>query len=101
MTRRPAPVTTGSEAVTAPDQDAHGHRILLLSKPGCHLCDDAREVIARVAADLDVGWDERDITASEQDMAEYWDKIPVTVVDGVTHDFWRVSEDRLRTALRR
>jgi glutaredoxin len=82
----------------APDD---GHRIILLSKPGCHLCDDARAIIARVTADLGVGWHERDITASEQDMAEYWDKIPVIVVDGVTHDFWRVSEDRLRAALRR
>jgi glutaredoxin len=77
------------------------HRITLLSRPGCHLCEDARAVITRVAADLGVGWDERDITASEQDMAEYWDKIPVTMVDGVTHDFWWVSEDRLRAALRR
>ncbi|HEY4703721.1 MAG TPA: glutaredoxin family protein [Streptosporangiaceae bacterium] len=77
------------------------HRITLLSKPGCHLCEDARAVITKVAADLGVGWDERDITASEQDMTEYWDKIPVTMVDGVTHDFWRVSEDRLRAALRR
>jgi hypothetical protein len=80
---------------------ATGQRILLLSKPGCHLCDDARAVIVRVATDLDVGWAERDITASEQDMAEYWDKIPVTMVDGVTHDFWRVSDDRLRAALTR
>jgi hypothetical protein len=80
---------------------ATGQRILLLSKPGCHLCDDARAVIVRVATDLDVGWAERDITASEQDLAEYWDKIPVTMVDGVTHDFWRVSEDRLRAALTR
>jgi hypothetical protein len=32
-------------------------------------------------------------------MREYWEKIPVTLVDGVHHDFWRVSEDRLRTAL--
>jgi hypothetical protein len=77
------------------------HRITLLSKPGCHLCDDARAVITRVAADLGVPWDERDITASVQDQAEYWDKIPVTMVDGLTHDFWRVSEDRLRTALSR
>jgi glutaredoxin len=77
------------------------HRITLLSKPGCHLCEDARAVITKVAADLGVGWAERDITASEQDMAEYWDKIPVTMVDGMPHDFWRVSEDRLRAALRR
>jgi Glutaredoxin-like domain (DUF836) len=75
-------------------------RITLLGKPGCHLCEQARTVIARVAADLGVGWEERDITASSQDMTEYWDKIPVTLVDGVQHDFWRVSEDRLRAALR-
>jgi len=75
-------------------------RITLLSRPGCHLCDDARDVIAKVAADLGVGWTERDITQSEADLREYWDRIPVTLVDGVQHDFWRVSEDRLRRALR-
>ena len=74
-------------------------RITLLAKPGCHLCDDARAVIERVAADLGVGWEERDITASADDMREYWDKIPVTFVDGVQIDFWRVSEARLRAAL--
>ena len=74
-------------------------RITLLGRPGCHLCDDARAVIERVAADLGVGWEERDITASPDDLREYWDKIPVTLVDGVQIDFWRVSEDRLRAAL--
>ncbi|HEY6275179.1 MAG TPA: glutaredoxin family protein [Streptosporangiaceae bacterium] len=82
--------------MTSPD-----HLITLLSRPGCHLCDDAREVIARVAANAGARWEERDITASEADLAEYWDKIPVTLVDGVQHDFWHVSEDRLRAALAR
>ena len=76
-------------------------RITLLSRPGCHLCDDARDVIRRVASDLSISWEERDITLSEEDMVEYWDKIPVTLVDGVQHDFWRVTEDRLRSALTR
>jgi hypothetical protein len=76
-------------------------RITLLSRPGCHLCDDAREIIRRVADDLGVGWEERDITQSAQDMREYWEKIPVTLVDGIQHDFWRVSEGRLRAALSR
>ena len=74
-------------------------RITLLSRAGCHLCDDARAVIARVAADLGVSWDERDITRSADDLAQYSDMIPVTFIDGVQHDFWRVSEDRLRAAL--
>jgi glutaredoxin len=74
-------------------------RITLFSRPGCHLCDDARAIIARVAGDLGVAWEERDITQSEEDLRRYWEMIPVTLVDGVQHDYWRVSEDRLRAAL--
>ena len=73
--------------------------ITLLSRPGCHLCDDARAVIARVAADLGVPWEERDITRSERDLQAYWEMIPVTLINGVQHDFWHVSEQRLRAAL--
>lgn len=73
--------------------------ITLLGRPGCHLCDAAREVIARVAADLGVRWEERDITRSGDDLRAYGEMIPVTLIDGVQHDFWRVSEQRLRAAL--
>jgi Glutaredoxin-like domain (DUF836) len=79
--------------ITAP------HRITLLSRAGCHLCDEARSVIATVAGELEVGWDERDITDSATDEAQYADMIPVTFIDGVQHDFWHVSADRLRAAL--
>jgi hypothetical protein len=75
-------------------------RIELLGRPGCHLCDDARVVVVRVADELGVGWEERDITlASPDEQADYWDKIPVAFVDGVPVDFWRISESRLRAAL--
>jgi len=83
----------------APDTVAH--KITLLSRPGCHLCDDARAVVARVAADLGLSWEERDITGSAADMSQYGEMIPVTLIDGVQHDFWRVSEPRLRAALDR
>ncbi len=76
-----------------------GPAITLLSRPGCHLCDAAREVIARVAGDAGVAWTERDITASAQDLRQYAEMIPVTFVYGVQHDFWRVDEARLRAAL--
>jgi Glutaredoxin-like domain (DUF836) len=77
-----------------------GPRVLLLSRPGCHLCEQARAVIARVTAELGEGFEERDIDASPADLSEYSDMIPVTFVDGVQHDFWHVSADRLRAALR-
>ena len=75
------------------------HTIMLLTRPGCHLCDEARAVIERVAAELGVSWQERDITGSAEDLRAYSDMIPVTLIDGVQHDFWRVSEPRLRAAL--
>lgn len=73
--------------------------MLLLSRPGCHLCREAAAVIARVTADLGVGWVERDVNDNPDDLRAYSDMVPVTFVDGVQHDFWRVSEERLRAAL--
>jgi hypothetical protein len=73
--------------------------ITLLSRPGCHLCDEARAVISRVAADLGIAWTERDITVSDDDLKDFGEMIPVTLIDGVQHDFWRVDEHRLRRAL--
>lgn len=77
------------------------HRVTLLGKDGCHLCDDAREVVARVCRELGVAWDERDIRADPAELAEYADRIPVILLDGREHGYWRVEEDRLRRALAR
>jgi glutaredoxin len=75
-------------------------RIVLLSRAGCHLCEDARAVVTRVAAELGVGWEDRDIDAAPlEDLIEYSDKVPVTFVDGIQVDFWRIDEARLRKAL--
>ena len=74
-------------------------RVTLYGKPGCHLCDEAREVIGRVCADLGTAYDEVDITTDAELQRQYGEQIPVTFVDGVQHDFWRVDERRLRAAL--
>jgi glutaredoxin len=74
-------------------------RVTLYSKPGCHLCEDARAVIDRVCTELGASYDEVDITTSTELMTAYGEQIPVTFVDGRQHDFWRVDENRLRRAL--
>jgi hypothetical protein len=85
--------------------------VVLFSRPGCHLCDVAREVVARVTADVGEAFVERDITAetagaggaalTPEQLRDYLESIPVVVVDGVQVDFWHISEDRLRAALAR
>ncbi|MQA94265.1 MAG: glutaredoxin family protein [Streptosporangiales bacterium] len=79
---------------------ANEPRVVLLGKDGCHLCAEAREVVAAVAGELGVSWAERDLTAAPQEERDaYWDKIPVVFVDGRPHDFWRIDPGRLRAAL--
>ena len=74
-------------------------RVTLIGRPGCHLCDDARVVVARVCAELGESFEELSID-DRADLAErYAEEIPVTLVDGRQHDFWRVNEARLRAAL--
>ena len=74
-------------------------RITLVGKPGCHLCDDARVVVQRVAADIGAGWEELSILDDESLREQYAELIPVVLVDGEQHDFYRVDESRLRAAL--
>ena len=74
-------------------------RITLYSKPGCHLCEEARLVIERVCVDLGTSYDAVDISGSIELTNAYGEQIPVTFVDGRQHDFWRVDEIRLRRAL--
>lgn len=76
--------------------------ITVIRKPGCHLCDVAREVIDAVIVDLpeaDVDVRELSIEDDPALYAQWWEKIPVVLIDGEFHAHWRVSPERLRAAL--
>jgi len=70
-------------------------RLTLITRPGCHLCDVAHEALARVAATAGVDWT---VVSVENDLElerEYGDRVPVILLDGREHGYWRVEEDRL------
>lgn len=73
--------------------------ITLITKPDCHLCTLARDVIDRVARDLGVSWEEKSLPDIPSPDPMWWEQIPVTLIDGEIHDYWRVSERRLREAV--
>lgn len=74
-------------------------RVTLIGKPGCHLCDEARSVIAKVCQEMEVGWSELSILDDPKLADKYFELIPVTLVDGKPHDQWRVDPDRLKKSL--
>lgn len=73
--------------------------VTLVGKPGCHLCEDARAVVSAVCEETGASWVEKDITDDEELYKEYWEQIPVVLIDGEQHTFWRVDPARLRKAL--
>jgi glutaredoxin-like protein DUF836 len=95
--RRPEPVGRPEQR---PDRSGPRRRLVtLVRKPGCHLCDDAQSVVEKVCGELGVTWEQKDISEDPQLHDRYWEQIPVVLIDGAQHTFWRVNEDRLRKAL--
>jgi hypothetical protein len=70
-------------------------RLGLVTRVGCHLCDEAKVVMDRVAAATGETWVEIDVDADVELEREYGDRVPVVLLDGKEHGYWRVEEERL------
>ncbi|WP_127792164.1 glutaredoxin family protein [Agromyces sp. LHK192] len=84
------------------------HRLTLIGKPGCHLCDDARDIVAAVREELAAQPDAPAIEFDEQSILDdaalaerFAEEIPVVLIDGEVHGYWRIDPVRLKTALLR
>jgi glutaredoxin len=75
--------------------------VSVVTRRGCHLCEDAESVVDRLARELGFSWNAVDVDQSRQLQDAYGDRVPVILLDSVEHGYWRVEEDRLRRALDR
>ena len=75
-------------------------KVVLYSKPGCHLCDDVHAVLEEVRHDLPFDLEVRDISKSRKLIEAYGLDIPVVTIDGVEAFRHRLTAAELRAALR-
>lgn len=73
--------------------------VTVVSRQGCHLCEVAEAEVARICGELDVAWETVDVDGDPELRAEYGDQVPVILIDGHEHGYWRVEEERFRAAL--
>jgi hypothetical protein len=73
--------------------------LILVGKPGCHLCEVMHGVAAPVAAEMGLTLVERDLRADAELEALYRHDIPVLLLDGREVARHRVSADDLRARL--
>lgn len=74
-------------------------RILVYTKPGCHLCDDMLDLLRVALRGAGVGVTERNIALDLDDFERYKHDIPVLVIDGREVARHRISEPALQAAL--
>lgn len=70
-------------------------RLTLITRPNCHLCAVARDVVERVIAVTGDGCVELDITGDLEMERDYGERVPVVLLDGKEYAYWRVNEERL------
>lgn len=75
--------------------------VTVYTRAGCHLCEVAVDQVAQIAGAAGADWVTVDVDVDPDDRAEYGDRVPVILVDGVEHGYYQVEPDRLRRALAR
>ncbi len=74
--------------------------VVILGRPGCHLCDDAQEIVERVRRDIPFRLQITDIETDETLLRDYLERIPVITIDGREVFELFVDEATLRGLLR-
>ncbi|NDI25721.1 MAG: glutaredoxin family protein [Actinobacteria bacterium] len=75
-------------------------KVTVYSRSGCHLCEIA---IDRIKSTMDELKFELDIKLIDNDVKlqeEYGEQVPVILIDGKVHDYWRVDLDRFTKAVK-
>ena len=73
-------------------------RLTLLSRPGCHLCEEMRRQVEAILADVERQWEEVDVDSDPELARRYGEEIPILFVNG--HLFAKIRLPRLAAALR-
>jgi hypothetical protein len=73
--------------------------LTIYSRPGCHLCDEMKAVIARVASTVPLSLQEIDISTDPALASLYGLEIPVLLIEGRKAAKYRVTEADLTRML--
>jgi glutaredoxin len=80
---------------------ATDHKVTLITREGCHLCESAEDGLTRLAVELGFDLQLVDVDSARALANEYSDRVPVILIDGAEHGYWQLEEARFRRALDR
>ena len=76
-------------------------KVEVIYRHGCHLCEIAESVVKEVKREIDfelvISYVDEDKSLNEK----YGEEVPVTLINGERHDYFKVDRDRFRNAISR
>ena len=75
--------------------------VIIYSRPGCHLCEEAKAAILSAGCSDQIVLEEINIESSDELLTKYRYDIPVITIDGVESFIHRVDPDEFRTRIKR
>ena len=73
--------------------------VTIYSRHGCHLCESALDTLQSLKEELSFEIEVIYIDGDEKLEKLYGEQVPVTLIGGEHHDFWRVDPERFRSSL--
>jgi glutaredoxin len=73
--------------------------VTIYSRKECHLCEEALKVLQKLKDELGFEISEIFIDGDKELEKQYGEQVPVTLIDGVHHDYWRVDPVRFKSSL--
>jgi glutaredoxin len=75
--------------------------VVIFSRQNCHLCHEAEKIIREVLLEISFDLEVINIDGNAELESLYGEEVPVTMINGAKHDYFRVDKKRFSEAVLR
>ncbi len=76
-------------------------KVVVFSRQNCHLCHEAEKIVREVLSEISFELEVINIDGNAELESLYGEEVPVTMINGAKHDYFRVDKKRFSEAVLR
>ncbi len=76
-------------------------KVVIFSRQNCHLCHKAEKIVREVLSEISFELEVINIDGNAELESLYGEEVPVTMINGAKHDYFRVDKKRFSEAVLR
>jgi glutaredoxin len=76
-------------------------KVVIFSRQNCHLCHEAEKIVREVLLEISFDLEVINIDGNAELESLYGEEVPVTLINGAKHDYFKVDKKRFSEAVLR